>query len=66
MLNVYDKREEVPDIKIIDLNDSYFNLNTFLYDDEFTRTVLKVIDQKSKTLLYIFSRFGMTATAEML
>lgn len=55
MLNVYDKREEVPDIKIIDLNDSYFNLNTFLYDDEFTRTVLKVIDRKSNTLLYIFT-----------
>lgn len=54
MLNIYDNREEVPDIKIIDLNDSYFNLNTFLYDNEFTRTVLRVIDHAEYYSEYAF------------
>lgn len=45
MLNIYDNREEISNNKIVDMNDAYFNLHTFLYDSEFTRTVLKTIDQ---------------------
>ena len=45
-LHIYDRKEDIPkETLFIDSNDIYFDANTKLLDNDFTRLVLKAIDK---------------------
>lgn len=56
-LVVYRRKKDIPEDIFVLSNDAYFFNNTFLYDDEFTRMVLKEVEEgRYKSDLYFIPR----------
>ena len=50
MLQFYDSTQDIPNgVKVIKVNDSFFNAHTMLRDDETTKRIIQVIDKAERT-----------------
>lgn len=55
-LNIYRKREEVPEgMKIVDVNDGFFDADTMLEDTELVREILQRIDKAEYNTEAVFN-----------